>query len=221
MDTEQGRTATIAEIEATIRRLRSVVSARVSGNPKGEIEEIHVVTDDSRHPKQVGRDIESLLLSELGLRVDHRKISIAQLREPSLLLGETRLRFLNIDLCIDRSDTEIKVSIGAGEDIFSGAARTRRNDTQLEAIAQATAAAVGEYLQCAGEPESRALEVRSVLRSIASGVGEIVTVVVRMVSPRGEESLVGSALVRDSAWQAAAYATLDALNRRISRLGSP
>jgi hypothetical protein len=218
MKTEQERVATIAEIESTIRRLRSVVSARVKGNERGEIEEIHVVTDDSRHPKQVSRDIESLLLSELGLRIDHRKISIAQLREPSLLAGEARLRFVSIDLSIDRADTEVKVSVGVGEDVFSGTARCVRQETQLEAIAQATASAVNEYLQCSGEGQGRSLEVRAVIRGLAPGVGEVVTVALRLGGPRGEEKLIGSALITDSPWHSAAYATLDALNRRIPRL---
>jgi hypothetical protein len=217
MRTEEERTATIAEIENTIRRLRSVVSARVSGNERGEIQEIHVVTDDTRHPKQVGRDIESLLLSELGLRVDHRKISIAQLREASLMT-ETRLKFLSIDLSIDRSDTEVRVRLGAGEDIFSGSSRTPRHEAQLEAIAQATAAAVSTYLSCAYESDFAGLEVRSVLRNTALGMGEIITVALRLSGPRGDEGLVGSALVKDSAWQAAAFATLDAINRRMTRM---
>lgn len=222
MHTEQERSVAISEIENTIKRLRSVVSARVRGNERGEIEEIHVVTDDSRHPKQIGRDIESLLLSEQGLRIDHRKISIAQLREPSLLMieGPSRLRFINIDLSVDRAETEIKVSLGVGEDIFCGTSRTARHEGQLEAIAGATAAAVGEYLQCGHEPETRKPEVRAVLRNIAPGVGEVITVAIRLADQRGEENLIGSALVKDSAWQAAAYATLDALNRRIQRMAN-
>ncbi|NIM05931.1 MAG: hypothetical protein GTO55_06565 [Armatimonadetes bacterium] len=218
MNTEQEHSTTVAEIEGTIRRLRSVVSARVRGNEKGEIEEIHVVTDDSRHPKQVSRDIESLLLSELGLRVDHRKISIAQLREPGLLAGESRLKFLRVDLSMNRADTEIKVSLGAGEDIFSGTSRSERSEAQLEAVAQATAAAVNEYVQCSGEGAVRGSEVRAVLRTVAPRVGEIVTVAIRLAGPQGDENLVGSALIKDSAWQAVAYATLNALNRKMARL---
>ncbi len=218
MRTEQEPTVSIAQVESTIRRLRSVVSARVNANEKGEIAEIHVVSDDARHPKQVSRDIESVLLSELGLRIDHRKISIAQLREISALGAEARLKFTSIDLSIDRAETEIRVNLGSGEDVFSGASRSGRHEAQLEAVAQATAAAVAEYLHCSGETEGVSLEVKSVLRNIAPGTGEIITVAVSAAGPRGKENLVGSALVRESLWQAAAYATLDALNRRISRL---
>jgi len=218
MRTEQEPVATISQIENTIRRLRSVVSARVRGNERGEIDEVHVVSDDSRHPKQVSRDIESLLLSELGLRVDHRKISIAQLRESSALEIEGRLKFLNIDLSIDRADTEIKVNLGSGEDVFSGSCHSGRQDSQLESVAVATAAAVREFLNCSGELTLPKLEVRNVLRSVATGTGEVITVVLAVVSPRGEDFLVGSAIVKDSGWQAAAYATLDALNRKVLHL---
>jgi hypothetical protein len=215
MRTEQEPAATISQIETTIRRLRSVVSARVRGNERGEIDEIHVVSDDSRHPKQVSRDIESLLLSELGLRVDHRKISIAQLRETSAVEIAGRLRFLNIDLSIDRADTEIKVQLGSGEDTFSGSCHSSRNESQLESVAIATAAAVREFLNCSGELTLPKLEVRGVLRNVAQGIGEIVTVTLAVVSPRGEDFLVGSAIVKESGWQAAAYATLDAVNRKV------
>jgi hypothetical protein len=218
MRTEQEPAATISQIESTIRRLRSVISARVRGNERGEIEEIHVVSDDSRHPKQVGRDIESLLLSELGLHVDHRKISIAQLRETSALEPEGRLKFLNIDLSIDRADTAIKVNLGTGTDIFSGSSRSGRNESQLEAVAGATAAAVREFLTCSGELTIPKLEVRQVIRNIIQGGGEVVTVTVALVTPRGEELLIGSSLIKEGGWQAAAYATLDALNRKLPHL---
>jgi hypothetical protein len=218
MRTEPESVATIAQIETTIRRLRSVVSARVRGSERGEIEEIHVVSDDSRHPKQVSRDIESLLLSELGLRIDHRKISIAQLRETSAVEIDGRLKFLNINLSMNRSDTEIKVNLGAGEDIFIGSALTSRNESQMQAVAAATTAAVREYLNCSGELLHPKLEVRNVLRNVAPGAGEVITVTIALITPRGEELLIGSALTKDTGWHAAAYATLDALNRKILHL---
>ncbi len=73
------RAATL-DIEHIVTRLRGVISARVVTDERGGLTEIHVVADESRHPKQVSRDIESALLSELGLRIDHRIVSIAQMR---------------------------------------------------------------------------------------------------------------------------------------------
>ena len=68
----------VADIEGTLSRLRGVVSARLVRDERGEIQEVHVLADALRHPKQIGRDIESALFSEFGIRIDHRKISIAQ-----------------------------------------------------------------------------------------------------------------------------------------------
>lgn len=67
------------ELEEVIRRVRGVVSARVLRSSEGEITEVHVVSEPGRNPKQLVRDIESAVLVELGLSVDHKKISVVQL----------------------------------------------------------------------------------------------------------------------------------------------
>ncbi|MBY0490897.1 MAG: hypothetical protein K2R93_13730 [Gemmatimonadaceae bacterium] len=46
-------------------------------NETGAVEEIHVLTTDQVAPKNTVRNIESALIAQLGLRVNHRKISVA------------------------------------------------------------------------------------------------------------------------------------------------
>ena len=46
--------------------------------PLGEVSEVHVLAQAGLQPKQLVRNIESALLAQLGLKIDHRKISIAQ-----------------------------------------------------------------------------------------------------------------------------------------------
>ena len=46
--------------------------------PLGEVSEVHVLAQSGLAPKQLVRNIESALLAQLGLKIDHRKISIAQ-----------------------------------------------------------------------------------------------------------------------------------------------
>ena len=46
--------------------------------PMGKISEIHVLTTGEIQPKQVVRNVESALMAQLDLKVDHRKISVAQ-----------------------------------------------------------------------------------------------------------------------------------------------
>src|SRR5687767_12232826 len=68
----------VRRAENLLTSLEGVLSARVVTTPLGEVSEVHVLAQAGLAPKQLVRNIESALLAHLGLRVDHRKISIAQ-----------------------------------------------------------------------------------------------------------------------------------------------
>ena len=68
----------IERAEALLNSLRGVVSARVVARPGGVIEEIHLLTDGDVPAKQSVRNVESALLAHFGLKIDHRKVSVAQ-----------------------------------------------------------------------------------------------------------------------------------------------
>jgi hypothetical protein len=57
--------------------LPGVIAARISASAHGAVAEIHVLTTSEVTPKQTVRNIESALIAHLGMRVDHRKISVA------------------------------------------------------------------------------------------------------------------------------------------------
>ncbi len=67
----------IARAEELLGTLPGVVSVRIEASPGGEVDAIHVLTSVEVGPKQTVRNIESALLAHLGMRVDHRKISVA------------------------------------------------------------------------------------------------------------------------------------------------
>jgi hypothetical protein len=67
----------LAQAEELLATLPGVVSVRIEATPSGEIIAIHVLTSVEVAPKQTVRNIESALLAHLGLRVDHRKVSVA------------------------------------------------------------------------------------------------------------------------------------------------
>ena len=67
--------------ENLLTSLEGVLSARVVTTPLGEVSEVHVLAQAGLQPKQLVRNIESALLAQLGLKIDHRKISIAQTAE--------------------------------------------------------------------------------------------------------------------------------------------
>lgn len=70
---------TVEDMETLICQLPTVLKCAVSVNDWGAIEEIHVLTTTERAPKQIVRDVESALLAQWNLRVDHKRISVAQI----------------------------------------------------------------------------------------------------------------------------------------------
>ncbi len=68
----------LQQAEKLLGDLTGVVSARIVAGPEGQIEEVHVLTDSRVSPKQTVRNVESALLAQLGIEVDHRKVSVAQ-----------------------------------------------------------------------------------------------------------------------------------------------
>ena len=68
----------VKRAENLIASLTGVLSARVVVTPLGEVSEIHVLTTSDQQAKQVVRNIESALMAQLGLKIDHRKIKIGR-----------------------------------------------------------------------------------------------------------------------------------------------
>ncbi|MFI5235969.1 MAG: hypothetical protein ACHQXA_09680, partial [Gemmatimonadales bacterium] len=85
-DDEKGRSSSpdvwgVRRAENLLSSLAGVLSARVVTTPLGEVSEVHILAQAGVAPKQVVRNVESALLAQLGLKVDHRKISVAQTAE--------------------------------------------------------------------------------------------------------------------------------------------
>jgi hypothetical protein len=72
-----GSVLPLRRAEELISTLPGVLSVRIVPNDSGAIDEVHVLTTDAVPPKATVRNIESALIAQLGLRVNHRKISIA------------------------------------------------------------------------------------------------------------------------------------------------
>lgn len=72
-----GSVLPLRRAEELIATLPGVISVRIIPGDSGAIEEIHVLTTDQVAPKNTVRNIESALMAQLGLRINHRKVSIA------------------------------------------------------------------------------------------------------------------------------------------------
>ena len=79
-----GSVLPIKRAEELLATLPGVIAARIIASDNGAVDEIHVLTTSEVTPKQTVRNIESALIAHLGMRVDHRKISVATtLESPS------------------------------------------------------------------------------------------------------------------------------------------
>jgi len=74
----------IKRAEELLGTLPGVVSARIVAGDSGAVEEIHLLTTDEISPKATVRNVESALLAHLGMRVSHKKISVATTNEPGM-----------------------------------------------------------------------------------------------------------------------------------------
>jgi hypothetical protein len=76
-------TGTRARAEAMLRELASVVDAFVREDVYGDPREVHLLIGPGPEPRDLATDVRDLLEERLGIPVDQRIISIAQLRVPA------------------------------------------------------------------------------------------------------------------------------------------
>ena len=210
----------IKRVENLITALTGVLSARVVVTPLGEVSEVHVLTRSDIQPKQVVRNIESALMAQLGFKIDHRKISVAQtadVRPIEALHNEAITERAKKRVVVFRgmevrpSDRPqrilVRVKLAFGE--REASAEELGTDTvrnRVEAAARAAAACLDELIP----DNSIALEGASMIDAFDR---KFVMVAVHGLGGREAQLLVGTCEIRESAERSAVLAVLDATNR--------
>jgi hypothetical protein len=78
-----GTVLPIERAEELLVTLPGVLNVRIVSGPSGDVSEVHVLTTTEVTPKQTVRNVESALLANLGMRVSHKKISVATSEGPA------------------------------------------------------------------------------------------------------------------------------------------
>jgi hypothetical protein len=78
-----GSVLPIQRAEELLATLPGVISARIVAAHNGAVDEIHLLTTTEVSAKQTVRNVESALIAHLGMRVSHKKISVATSDDPS------------------------------------------------------------------------------------------------------------------------------------------
>jgi hypothetical protein len=216
---QEARTQSDRErIEELIHQVRGVLSAYVSLTNDGEVEEIHVLGDAERTPKQIVRDIESMLATQLGLRIDHKRVSVAQMRKsgrPLQAKAPLRLKFRSVNLTVTGVAAEAQVEIEKDEVVSTGiASGPSSSQNQMRLVNIAAMRSIEKFL-----PPDHSLSLEE-LKVIPMGEEEIIVVVLNLLKPREEIQLVGSAILGSDVKRSVIFASLKALNRYIGRIES-
>jgi hypothetical protein len=223
----------LEDVEQALTGLRDVRSARIVTDDAGGILEIHVVSDSSRSAKLVARDVESMLVAKIGISVDHRKISVAQVdngdevetpaprpaakSEPPaglyLAPDERRIEFVGVSLAQSHLVAQARVELlRNGISTVAEAKGADSTDSVLRIVAEATIEAVQRFFENGGLFTIAAVEQGTV------GGKPLVIVCVAHVHERHERVLVGACPTDGDVPRAVALATLDAVNRFLRRL---
>ena len=196
----------------------------------GGIEEIHVLSSSSLGPKQIVRNIESALLAEFGLQIDHRKISIARVRAPEIaaapaaaaaqvevpaptpaVSSDRRLVLGNVH--IERAAGQkvtCRVDLALDDSVFTGEAKGP--DFEKARMEVAATAALEAAQQATGDKVLLSLQG---IDSVGAFGQSFVLAAVNGTVRRESESLAGVVRIRDSVEEAAVLACLQAINRWI------
>ena len=177
-----------------------------------KIREVHILSDQSRNPKQIVRDVQSAMQAQFQVELDHRLVSVAQVPGP-IAGSRGRLICDRMELSTGRGGSSATVYLTLEDHVFSGTAKCDQSTSgRFRSIAQATADALNQMLT--QEHTFTVEEVR------ATTLGERQVILVGLLLKNGGkiESLLGACYEGEDANFSVALATLDAVNRRLPTL---
>jgi hypothetical protein len=202
------------DLELSLSQIRGIYASCVILDPNRDLDEIHIVASDERKPKQIVRDVETLLFVKHRVKVDYRKISLVQLSDEKLLripIARPEIKAVVEEARGDRK--RFRVEIQGASKIAVGHAEERiDNPVPIRTAALATIDAVEKLLD-------QRIQVR--LENVTTfrfDSREVLIVIVTSQIEDREETFVGASFAGNRPAESAARATLDALNRRIHNL---
>ncbi|MDQ8165220.1 MAG: hypothetical protein P3A28_05615 [Gemmatimonadota bacterium] len=222
----------LVKAEELLGTLESVVSAKIVTDTHGGVDTIHLLVSGELKPKQVVRNVESALAAHFGMRVDHRKVSVATtIKRPKPPLADVAAeaaaaeekaiaRAARVGRSLYFEDVEIRgsrskgmtcrVTLRRGDQQFVGEAEGPEGDRgRVELAARASLGAVA-----LSETGGKQFSLEGV-KVVAAFDREVVLVAVTVRMGRQSAVLTGSCWLRDSAETAGVLAVLDATNRWI------
>lgn len=238
-----GSVLPIQRAEELLATLPGVISARIVAGQNGAVEEIHILTTTDVTPKQTVRNVESALIAHLGMRVSHKKISVAMSDEgqrpvrplqlptagptlattppipvaaipaPSALGARRRIYFEDVEVRRSRSKG-VACRVTLKKGDQSFVGESEGLENERLRIELAARATLAAIRQAEGEERVLALEGCKLIEAFDR---EFVFVGVTTRAGRDTSLMTGSAEVRESPETASVLAVLDATNRWLEK----
>ncbi len=196
------------KLRERISQLEGVLAVNVTQYNDGDISEVHVLSDETRNPKRLVRDIETVLQVETGTPFDHKKISIAQINREKHN-GEPLDRIEIIGVYLRPKEPVCTIELKYREEEYSYKYHGDELDEPQEIVLKALTRAVEVFIK----PPFR-IKIKDVQETLMRE--KVVVIILQLKWKQGEEVMVGASLVDENIPLALAKAFFHALNRKLN-----
>lgn len=197
------------ELQEKIIGLEGVISCKLTVEEQ-RLDEIHIIASKNRDPKKIVRDIETMVLVTIGKEIDHKKISIAQVKNPAEAIIENRIEIISIYRENNRNICHFKLTIN--DNLIEKEVESNYEEDLSITIARGIVEIIVQYTMFQGKVRVENVFVTGINNEI---------VIVQLVLAENEkmtnpERLIGAAYINNELPLATGKACLKALNRRLN-----
>lgn len=195
-----------------ITKLPGIINANVVWNGN-EIQEVHVLADQSRTPKQIARDVQSLFMAQFQKEIDHRIISIAQIESELKPIIRLPSRYIieAVTVSKKRNSTDVEVTLSLDGKSYSGKETNLKDEYDLNrGIVQATLTAIEM-----AEESKIACNILDVRFCDIAGERMVIVCIYLSSGDKYPGRYSGTAFSNSDDSIAVVKATLDSINRKI------
>lgn len=196
-------------LEKYINKVSGVLSSKIVTDETGKIIEVHVLSDISRSPKQIVRDIQSCAAAVFDIQLEYKTISVAQI-DHNISKNSNRLKLNDFNVIGDGQKLTVKTYLSSGERIYEGTATGMSSSRgRYMTAASACIDAIHSYLG-----SQYVFNVADVQRMPIAGMDSF-CVAIGFLQNDAQGMLLGSSLQKGDEYCSIMKATLDAVNRML------
>ncbi|MFZ7133956.1 MAG: hypothetical protein ACOWWR_16535 [Eubacteriales bacterium] len=200
----------LEDVELLLNKINGIINTRVVRNEHNLIVEIHILANTLRFPKQIIRDVQSVLMTMFNIKIDHKIISIAQVYDDDESFTTPRLMIKSVEYTSFNMSGKAKVVLEYDHNIYIGESEGIHSSKQAyRLVSTATLHAVELFLDNAQKFIVEEIKIVDICER------DVVISGVTLVTKDTEKLLIGKCIVENDVNSAIAKGVLDAVNRML------